>query len=361
MATLGELLELIHDAGHRASPAQLTVVEWHHGPRTSRAWDAYMRARHPTAYARASDPTPDAPDESRWTVRLVYDGPERFREESAGRQLGSRYLVRDGDLWLTWDKDWGVVSSDSEPEDGPPASTLGFMLDPVELVAAFRFGSPSTGSVAGRPALIVRATSRSGNQGSVVFRVGPGADAVELAFDAERGALLRSEATLDGEPFHRLEVTEIAFGAAPADAFAVEPPAGHEGKAGRWARPVAMPLHELASSAPFTVLLPARVPDGWRLGITQLLDGREHPRLETTAFLDYASPDGVYSIGIRERATDGGDAGPDVVDSGPTVSPRFTLTLVREGTWVELSGAERDLLEELARELVPASSRAPGL
>ena len=123
MATLGELLELIHDAGQRASPAQLTVVEWHHGPRTSRAWDAYMRARHPTAYVRASDPTPEAPDESRWTVRLVYDGPERFREESAGRQLGARYLVRDGDLWLTWDKDWGIVSSDSEPEDGPPAST----------------------------------------------------------------------------------------------------------------------------------------------------------------------------------------------------------------------------------------------
>lgn len=107
MATLGDVLVLVHNASSHARPAQLTVTEWRHGPRSTRAWDAYMRARHPTAYVRAADPASEAPDESRWSVRLTYDTAERFREESAGRQAGVRYLVRDGDRWLTWDADWG--------------------------------------------------------------------------------------------------------------------------------------------------------------------------------------------------------------------------------------------------------------
>jgi hypothetical protein len=359
MASLGDLLELIHEATTRARPAQLTVDEWRHNARAGQAWDAFMRARHPKAYVRATDEVPDPPPESRSTVRLVYEGPARYREESAGRQEGVRYIVRNGDRWLTWDKDWGLVSSDSEPEDAPPASSFGFMLDPVELTSSFRFGPPAEGTVAGRPTFTVLATARDGNPGSTLLRVGPGADAVALSFDAETGALLRSEATLGGEPFHRLEVTEITYGPAPTEAFVVEPPAGHHGAAGRWARPVAMPLHELAAAAPFTVLVPARVPEGWRLGVSQLLDGRDHPRLETTAFLDYTSPDGVYAVGVRERSSDAEDSPPDVVDNGPTVSPRFVVSVVRSGTWVELSGAERGLLEELAGGLVPAASQPP--
>ena len=361
MAGLGDLLELIHHAGSRARPAQLTVAEWSHGPRTSRAWDAYMRARHPTAYVRAADPTPEAPVESRSTVRLLYDAPDRFREESAGRQAGVRYLVRNGDRWLTWDADWGLVSSESEPESDAPASSFAFLLDPVELCAAFLFGPPHEAAVAGRRVHEVEATPREGSVGSVLFRIGPGADSVELAFDTETGALLRSEAALDGESFHRLEVTEIEYTPAPTEAFAVEPPTGHEGPPGRWARPVELPLHELAATAPFTILVPARIPDGWRLGTVQLLDGREHARLETTAYLDYASREGAYAVGIRERASDAPDAPPDVVDNGPTVAPRFVVSLVQAGTWVELGGAERELLLDLARELVPAPTQPPGL
>jgi hypothetical protein len=361
VASLGDVLELIHGAAWSASPAQLTVTEWRHNPRSARAWDAFMEARHGAAFVRAGDPTPDVPVESRWSLRLTYDAPDRYREESAGRQAGVRYLVRDGERWLTWDADWGLVTSESEPEGGPPASSFGFLLDPVELTAAFRFEPPVDGSVAGRAALTVNATPRSGDLGSAVFRVGPGADVVELAFDAETGALLRSEATIDGEPFHRLEVTEIAYVKAPPETFTLEAPADHDGPPGRWARPVDLPLHDLATTAPFTVLVPARIPDGWRLGTTQLLDGREHPRIETTAFLDYVSPEGAYSVGVRERATEAADAKPEVVDSGPTIAPRYTVTLVQEGTWVELSGAERNLLLDLAGNLVPAPMQPPQL
>jgi hypothetical protein len=361
MAALGDLLALVHDAGSRASPAQLTVTEWRHGPRSAEAWEAFMRARHGDAFVHAGDPSPDAPVESRWSMRLAYDARDRFREESAGPQAGVRYLVRNGNRWLTWDADWGLVSNDSEPGGGPPTSSFAFLLDPVELLAAFRFDEPTGHTVAGRPVSRTNAEPRDGHGGSALLRVGPGADTVELSFDAETGALLRSEATRAGEPFHRLEVTEIAYAAAPPETFAVEPPEGHEGPAGKWARPVALTLHELAAKAPFTVLVPARVPAGWRLGTSQLLAARDHPRVEATAFLDYASPEGAYAVGIRERASDAADYAVDVVDHGPTVSPRFTATLVRSGTWVELSGDERELLLELAGELVPAPARPPRL
>jgi hypothetical protein len=359
MATLGDVLVLVHNASSRARPAQLTVTEWRHGPRSARAWDAYMSARHPTAYVRAVDPSPEAPVESRWTVRLTYDAPERFREESAGRQAGVRYLVRNGDRWLTWDADWGLVTSESEPEGGPPASSFGFLLDPVELSAAYRFGTPVEGTLAGRLTLSVSAATRDEGGLSAVIRVGAGADDVELSFDAETGALLRSEATIGGEPFHRIEVTEIEYAPAPAETFALEPPVGHQGAPGRWARPVELPLHELATQVPFTVLVPARVPDGWRVSSAQFLDGRQHPRLETTVYLDYASPEGAYNVGIRERASDDADTPPDIVDNGPTVAPRFVVSLVQAGTWVEMSSTERELLLAFSRELVPAPIRPP--
>jgi hypothetical protein len=251
------------------------------------------------------------------------------------------------------------VSSDSEPEGGPPASSFGFLLDPVELVAALRFGAPSVGTVAGRPVLAVDATPREEERGAAFLRIGPGADVVELSFDAETGALLRSEARLGGEPFHRIEVSAIAYGPVPPEAFAVAPPEGYEGTAQRWMRPVELPLHQLAATAPFTVLVPERVPAGWRLGGSQLLDAREQPAIEATAFLDYVSPEGAYSVSIRERASQASDREPEVLDRSETVAPRFTVTLVQGGTWVELSGAERELLETLARTLVPARTVAP--
>lgn len=251
------------------------------------------------------------------------------------------------------------MTSESEPEGGPPASSFGFLLDPVELSAAYRFGAPFEGTLAGRPTLTVSATAREEGMPSAVIRVGAGAEGVELSFDAETGALLRSEATIGGEPFQRIEVTEIEYALAPAEAFVVEPPLGHDGPAGRWARPVELPLHELATQAPFTVLVPARVPDGWRVSSAQLLDGRKHPRLDTTVYLDYGSPEGAYTVGIRARATDDADTPSDVVDNGPTVAPRFVVSLVQAGTWVELSGAERELLLAFSRDLVPARTRPP--
>jgi hypothetical protein len=272
--------------------------------------------------------------------------------------------VRDGVRWLSWDADWGVVSSDSEPDARPLSSSVAFLLDPVPLVAAFRFDEPRAAEVAGRRALTVDARPRDAweHAGSGAFRLGPGADVVRLTFDAETGALLRSESSIDGTAFHRLEVTEIEYASSPPKTFAVEPPPGHDDPPGPWMRPRRLSLHELAASAPFAVLAPTRVPDGWRLGDAQLLDGREQPRVEATAFLDYTSRNGAYAIAIRERGARGDlDTAPETLDRGATVTPRFVVTLVRSRTWVELSGDDRDLLLDLAGALEPAQTERPRL
>jgi hypothetical protein len=64
---------------------------------------------------------------------------------------------------------------------------------------------------------------------------------------------------------------------------------------------------------------------------------------------------------MRERASAAADSASDVVDHGSTVAPRFVVTVVRSGTWVELAGGDRELLVELADELVPAPTEPPRL
>lgn len=371
MTALGEILELLHDAAERGRPARLTVDEWRHGPRSSAAFERFMAQRFPTASGavHATGEGAMERDETTWTTTLAFESPERFRESSAGTQAGKRYLVRDGDRWLSWDADWGTATHETESEHGALASSYAFLLDPVALASALRLEPAGTTRVAGRAALSVRATSRPGADavGAVLFRVGPGADVLELAIDAERGVLLRSEAFLGGEPFHRLEVTEIAFGPIDPAAFEVAPPEG-AGPATGWHKPRRLPLHELATAAPFPVFVPASVPDGWRLVERLLTPGRDRPRVEPEVTLVYASRDGAYEVTVRERAAEAGrrewlrwerDGELEVADAGTHAEPRHHVRVERDGTLVELSGADSPLLASLARSLVAAPTEPP--
>jgi hypothetical protein len=80
------------------------------------------------------------------------------------------------------------------------------------------------------------------------------------------------------------------------------------------------------------------------------------------AFLDYASRNGAYAIAIRQRAAqEDADVATETVDRGETVTPRFIVTLVCSGTWVELQGDDRELLLDLACALEPAPTDLPRL
>ena len=51
----------------------------------------------------------------------------------------------------------------------------------------------------------------------------------------------------------------------------------------------------------------------------------------------------------------------EIADAGEHVEPRHHVRVERHGTLVELSGSDAELLAELARALVPASSEPPRL
>jgi hypothetical protein len=367
MSALGDLLELLHDAAVKARPATLTVVEWSHAARSSEAFARFMAQRHSgTAYASSREPSPE---ESSWSTTLSFEHESRFREEADGRQAGQRFLVRDGSVWLTWDAAWGTVSS--EVEEGAPSANYGFLLDPVALVGELRLEPTGTAEHAARPAILVHGIPRDGpSVGSMLLRLGAGADAFALVVDAERGALLRVEAMLHGEPFRRFDVTRIAYGPIDPSTFTVAAPPGAPAAAG-WPRPQPMPLHEIAARAPFTLLVPERVPDGWRL-TAMLLQGRDEPPLPTSATLSYTSPEGAYGVTLQERAAGATDAEDgwrtwrrdgelEVADEGEYVDPRHHVRLERDGTVVELSGSDPGLLAQLARSLVPAAAEPPRL
>ena len=375
MTRLGEVLELLHGAGEQARPARLTVVEWTHRSRSAAAFDRFMAEHHGRHAGAAVTPVasagsaPAAPQETSRTTRLALESPTRYREESAGLQAGKRYQVRDGERWVVWDADWGAVTDQTEQEGAPPAASYAFLLDPVAIVGAYRLEAAGTVEVAGRAAQSVRAVPRTGADGAtaIVFDLGPGADELELAVDAERGAL-RADARLRGEPFRRLEVTEIAFG--PIHAEAIEPalPAGVV--ASGWLRPERLSLHELQRAAPFRVLAPARIPDGWRLVESLFTAARARPAIEAEVSLVYASPNGAYTVGVGQRAASATrrdwlewtrDRELALADAGEHAEPRYHVRVERDGTLVELAGSDLTLLCDLARALAPAPAEAPRL
>jgi outer membrane lipoprotein-sorting protein len=371
MAALGDILRLLHDAAVLARPARLTVAEWNHASRSAAAFDRFMAERHggrAVAVTARFAAESESPEETSRTTSLSFESPSRYREEAAGVQKGVRYVVRDGERWASWDADWGAVTNETEQEGGPPSTTYALLLDPVAVVAAYRLEPTGETHVASRAAHRVRAVPRTAPDGgsAVVFHLGAGADELELAIDAERGALLRAEASFGGEPFRRLEVTEIAFGPLAPETFAPTLPAGTVPS--RWQRPERLALHELPGAAPFPVFAPGRVPDGWRLVDSLFTAPREHPPVEAEVSLVYASPDGAYGVTVSERAAGGrqrdwlewtSDGELETADAGEHVEPRHHVRVERDGTVVELAGADETLLAELARSLVPAPTEPP--
>jgi hypothetical protein len=368
MTALGDLLELIHTAAERSSSVRLAATEWHHHARAAEAFARFQRELPGTAIAgSAADVQPEGA--STTSIRLWWEGPERHREEIGPG--GSRHvLVRDGGRWWAGSRDWGVVSHETEA-GRPQEPSLAHLVDPARLLGALRLEPADADRVAGRVTIGATAAPRTASEsdGTVIYRLGAGAEAFDLAVDAERGVLLRVVARLDSGPFHSFEVTEIGFDESfPPETFVHEPEAGDEPVGQAW-RPERLPLHQAARRAPFTILAPARVPAGWRLHVTWA-GARGRPRLPATAHLLYESEDGAYSAQMRQR--DAAEPFEDwlrfepcedveIADAGESVQPRYYVRTVRQGTLVELSGDDRDLLLAFAAALRPAPTEPPRL
>ena len=111
----------------------------------------------------------------------------------------------------------------------------------------------------------------------------------------------------DGEPFHQVSALEISFDEPITDdRFVFVPPPGEKvRRAGAGPRPPEhLPLTEAQRRAPFTVLIPGRVPGDWQLDC-MFAEPFDRPRTPLHVVLHYRSDIGHETVHLSQYlATD---------------------------------------------------------
>jgi hypothetical protein len=377
MTALGDLLEALYRAGDRPLKA---IAEY----RFAVDRGINSRAFH-LAHDRGGEAPPLVPanELDEWRSRVWVDLPDRVREDREGG-THPHHSVRVGELLRMVSERQGIVEHNVSPGMNDVGEEVVVLLNPWPAVGRLSLQVVGTGERVGRKTLIAHARPRPQPLGGeriltdmAIHRIGSGADEYELEVDAERGALLRAEARLEGRPFRTTEVVAIEFDPEfGADEFAFSPPAG--AKAGPLQPyPIHGPVHELAALAPFKTLVPAQVPEEWRLRARYTPGPEDRPG---EVVLNYSTPDGTVSVQIREFGASSAAGRPVVEDweqvstshglasiqrrgqrSGNGVLMTSHLFLVIDETFVDMSSAELDgdALVRLAEALRPAAPEAP--
>lgn len=275
---LGVLLVLLHDADAPLGNVHATYRIWRHEERLKEAFlaDAEEQRRRgasistiSTTYRSGSD-EPE-PTEREETVEIWREG-ERFREEHHGGQRGGYYAIADGPLWWMWDERMGAMSNQDDPSVGSGVGQeLEVMLNPTPLLSSLRFRVAGSSQVAGRATITAYATSRPEDprygRSPGLGELGTGAHHYQLEVDQERGVLLAVTAIRDEQPLHKITTLAIRFNEQiPAETFQFKAPEGEEIQRLSEPRHVQhVTLTEAQQRAPFTVLMPDRVPASWQM------------------------------------------------------------------------------------------------
>jgi hypothetical protein len=201
--------------------------------------------------------------------RLWIRQPGSLREECT-QTLGagdgadpSLRLVVD-DWWWAHSDRYGARSGHGAPATGWWFTVTGLevLLDPRPLTTTVNLSVVGLTTAAGRDAIGLHGTAPRLPRrwrGEPPYPMGNASD-LELAVDAERGVLLRLVASRGGEAFHVYEMLSVAFDEPLADEL-FQPPAGEVALPDPESREVR--IEESARLVPFTVLIPAHVPDTW--------------------------------------------------------------------------------------------------
>ncbi len=308
---LGALLVLLHGADAPLRSVEATYRIWHHEQRLQEAFiaDAEEQKRRGASISTVQiggegDPEPLEREE---TVRIWRQG-ERFREEHHGGQRDGYYAVADGPLWWMWDERMGAMSNQGDPSVGSGVGQeLEVMLNPTPLLSSLRFCAAGSSQVAGRATATARATPRPEDprhrRSFELHQLGAGAHHYQLEIDHERGVLLAVTAIRDELPFHKITTLAIGFDEAiPAETFQFKPPEGEEIQP-TWGRHRLqhVTLTEAQQRAPFTVLMPDRVPASWQMHCS-FFEASQRPPSPAQVSLSYRSDDGHESISIDQMA-----------------------------------------------------------
>jgi hypothetical protein len=319
----------------------LTLRHWQHVERARRAFEATDR-RGAVVSVQVVGELPEVIEHE---VRFNATADGWFREER-----DEHVSVRGPEGTVVWSPHFGAVAH----EDGTVQTSVQELLDPAAVPAAYDLELLADTTVAGRRARRIRATPRG--ERFHLHSLPRGADEIELAVDAERGVLLRSESRFEGEPFALDEVTSVEF------------PPGERVRTAEEAFPWSyVSLEEAASRASFTVFVPADLDARWNMNAIHHEAGERARAAETVHVLFY--DDALHNFTIEEAGepllawrTDE----PELVDGlsvyeGTRPGPPTEVRLERDGTHVRVSSdtLDRGRLVEIAQRLVPAPTELP--
>jgi hypothetical protein len=302
---LGALLVLLHRADAPVRSVEATYRTWRHEQRASAAWRAGIEEEKRRGAAISSCGCSDEPVE-RVEVLRVWRADDRAREEHKGGPRDGAYGVRNGELWWSWDERNGATSNQHDPKVGSGiGEELLFMLDPTPLMASLAFAVVGRGRVAERETITAEAVPRKRDprhhpRSFELYALGGGADRYMLEVDAQRGVLLEVVALRDGEPFQKITSVEIAFDhLIPEERFTFEPPAGEEIQPTRGRPPGRLTVRDAQQRAPFTVLIPDRIPSDWH--VTCLFrEASRRPPWPGSVALIYRSDDGHEGVSLSQ-------------------------------------------------------------
>ena len=369
MSELGDLLEVVHGAHRSFRTVRLEAREWRHNHRLHAA---YTRAAERAGAATFVLGSEGVPEETEVLVRAWFEQPNRVREERD--EAGHRYVaVADGLRWWQRLPAWATMSAEGDGwATGQAGHTLRPLLDPWPVVAGLELSLEAPTEVAGREAVVVGATARPHPHLGGPEPLAHGADRHELAFDRERGVLLRTRSFLDGEPFSAVEILDVAFdNPLPIGVFTFEAAAGEEVVRPEDVSPGdVVTVEEAARRASFTVFVPSSLGRGWRTHVLYT-PGHERTSVRETVHLALYRDDASHSVSLRQTAgpwESWQTNGTEEAERGGralrlSVGPLHRVLLEERGTFVELDSqtVETEALVQLALALEPAPTEPPPL
>ena len=236
MDTVGDVLELLHGARDRFTTLRAAVRVWHHVGRLNEAMSRWARTQTPGSVSvlTGKDTGSGHPEATSYqgTSHLWLQKPSRSRYEVDREQSeGASIKIVDGPLWWYYDPRRGAQTNEGAGEEHQGSSGTGEhpyseLFDPSAVIPSISIEVTGRSMHAGREVIMVRALPRESTHYGP-WELWPGADGYELRVDAQRGALLRAAARIDGEEFTFKEITSVVFDEAlPDELFRFKPPPG---------------------------------------------------------------------------------------------------------------------------------------
>lgn len=367
MSQLGDFLGTLCGPADRFRTVRAVI---HHRQDKS-ASERALAANRPAGRRRESGTEPSAPVIWTSTLRVWADGKHRARVEETRHRDGiveSSLTVVNESRW--WKRDFqghveeGATRSRGRP--GPSLTDLERHFSPALLrqcLAGLTLESLGAVRVADRECLRIRAVPRPDGH-LWPHWLGFGADEYELHADPELGGVLFVGSSFRGTELETSTVTEVAFDEPLPDTLFV-----YEPRPGEPVRPADTLVEHLTlaaavARAPFTVLVPTRLPEGYRDGHSESLfhptrinGPRSHLTLlyfgpEFLSVRQSSTPDSRddYEWEVVER----NGRRVEISDPGPGAGQRV-LRLEHSGTHIEIrSDLSREQLLDMAVSLEPA-------